>query len=64
MKARVDELAGTIYDDVWRRYLLEQDSYDAETRHGIDTAAQALWISRIAALLASGPELANRSRND
>lgn len=52
----VAHLIGSIYDEVWRQYRAEQDAYDDETRHGIETAAQASWTSKIAARLATAQE--------
>jgi hypothetical protein len=43
----IAERIGTLYDDTWRRYRAEQERYDAETRHGMDAAAQARWTEDI-----------------
>lgn len=47
----IEKLVGSIYEDVWRSYRNEQEAYDAATRHGIDTEAQAEWSAKIATLL-------------
>ncbi|MDH3644801.1 MAG: DUF922 domain-containing Zn-dependent protease [Gammaproteobacteria bacterium] len=47
----VTRLVGSVYDEVWRQYRSRQESYDRETRHGIDTVAQAGWTQEIAASL-------------
>lgn len=49
-QGKIEELVGTMYDDVWRRYRAEQDAYDSETQHGIDTDAQAAWSDRLESL--------------
>lgn len=52
-ETEIAQLVGSIYDDIWRQYRQQQESYDAETRHGIDSVAQAAWSEEIAALLNS-----------
>jgi hypothetical protein len=47
----IDRLAGSVYDAVWQEYREEQDAYDTETQHGIDSNAQSRWTNRIASLL-------------
>lgn len=55
-KSEVERLIGTIYDEVWRQYRAEQEAYDRETRHGIDTDAQAAWTRKIRAQLHDASE--------
>jgi hypothetical protein len=38
---------GSIYDEIWRNYEAEQQTYDRETGHGTDAAAQARWSQDI-----------------
>ncbi|HUF72570.1 MAG TPA: hypothetical protein VMR74_06710 [Gammaproteobacteria bacterium] len=47
-ESEIARLAGTVYEGVWREYRREQEAYDDETRHGIDTGTQAEWTRRIA----------------
>lgn len=51
VEREIDRLAGSVYDAVWQEYRKEQDAYDAETQHGIDSSAQSRWTGRIASLL-------------
>jgi hypothetical protein len=51
VESEIAEIAGTLYEAVWRQHRQEQEAYDRETRHGIDTNAQAEWSRRIAARL-------------
>lgn len=50
-ESEIARLAGTIYETIWREQLQEQKAYDDETRHGIDSKAQAQWTARITARL-------------
>jgi hypothetical protein len=43
----MSELVGPIYSDVWQQYRRAQETYDSETRHGIDVEAQARWTESI-----------------
>ena len=42
---------GSIYEQVWREHTRMQDTYDADTNHGMNAAAQREWLDRIAARL-------------
>lgn len=46
-EARAAERARIVFEDVWRRHLSTQQAYDGQTRHGLETEAQALWTERI-----------------
>ena len=43
----IRDLIGSIYEDIWQSHLNDQATYDRETRHGIDTTAQATWAQKI-----------------
>jgi hypothetical protein len=47
----IARLVGTIYEDVWAQYRREQEVYDRETSHGINSSSQAEWTKNIASLL-------------
>jgi hypothetical protein len=45
------DLMGQVFDQLWREYQDRQESYDRDTRHGIDRAAQAAWTLDIKAAI-------------
>lgn len=40
-------LIGSAFDELWRTYRARQDAYDDETRHGMNTQAQASWTEQL-----------------
>lgn len=50
---KLTEMVARVFDQVEGEYLRRQEAYEAETRHGIDKDAQAIWEQRIARELAS-----------
>lgn len=46
---RIARVVKPVHERVWRDLMSVQDSYDAQTRHGMDAAAQQRWLERIAA---------------
>jgi hypothetical protein len=50
-EGEIARLLGSTYEDIWQQYRREQESYDAETQHGIDRVAQEAWLARISAAL-------------
>jgi hypothetical protein len=52
----ISRQVGTLYEEIWRQYELRQQTYDAETRHGIDREAQARWTETISMSLRSAAE--------
>jgi len=48
VESEIARLVGGTYEEVWRQYQLRQESYDSETRHGIDREAQSRWTRTIA----------------
>ena len=48
---------GSIYEDVWQRYRDQQEIYDLETRHGMDSAAQSEWTAKLATQLQAANQL-------
>jgi hypothetical protein len=55
-ESEITQLLGSVYEDIWQQYRSEQERYDAETRHGIDSNAQAAWSEQISESL-SAPAL-------
>ena len=51
IQREISRLVGSKYDEIWQQYRREQEAYDSETRHGIDTARQAEWAAKVAAEL-------------
>ena len=47
-ESEIAQLVGKAYDEVWQAYQRYQESYDAETMHGIDREAQSRWTRTIA----------------
>jgi hypothetical protein len=53
VESEIAQTLGSAYKEIWRNYRREQERYDAETRHGIDSSAQAAWSERISNSLSS-----------
>jgi hypothetical protein len=51
IEREIDRLAGSVYDAIWQQQTKEQNAYDRETNHGIDSQIQTEWTNRIAAQL-------------
>ena len=45
----IDTTLGKLYERIWKNQIRVQEIYDAETRHGMDAAAQQGWLEKIAA---------------
>lgn len=52
-ESEIKQVLGSIYEDIWRQYRNEQERYDAETRHGIDSNSQAAWSEKISESLSA-----------
>jgi len=48
VESEIAQLVGSTYEEVWSQYQLRQETYDSETRHGIDREAQSRWTRTIA----------------
>jgi hypothetical protein len=46
----LNDLIGSVFDEIWRAYRARQDVYDEETRHGMNAQAQASWTEQLESL--------------
>lgn len=54
VRSEIARFVKPLYEQIWRDHTTVQDTYDAQTHHGLDAPAQARWLARIAAALRDG----------
>ena len=52
----IDRLVGEVYEEVWQEYRDHQETYDRETRHGINAREQSDWTADLDARLRAEPD--------